>query len=160
MTIDTLKDASGHLNKEAIKKIIPYGDNFLFLDQVTLLEKKRILATKKADLNQFEGHFADFPIMPGALVIEGMGQAATLLLRYNLANHETKDILAHKIKEAKFSLPTFPGDELTFDVQMVGMDERGALMQGVALLRGQKAVECTMMLAIVDKAQFRGKHAK
>src|SRR3989338_8989027 len=120
--IDELKAADGTLDAEAIMKIIPYGSNFLMVDKVTLLEKRRVQATKKSDLKQFEGHFRDFPLMPGALIIEGLGQAATLLLRYNLPNHETKEILAYKIKEAKFSLPTFPGDELLFDVQMAGME--------------------------------------
>ncbi|MBS3106131.1 hypothetical protein J4419_00525 [Candidatus Woesearchaeota archaeon] len=158
--IDELKAADGTLNAEAIMKIIPYGSNFLMVDKVTLLEKRRVQATKKSDLKQFEGHFRDFPLMPGALIIEGLGQAATLLLRYNLPNHETKEILAYKIKEAKFSLPTFPGDELLFDVQMAGMDERGALMQGSASVKGQKVSECTMMLSIVDRQQFRGRYAK
>ena len=95
--------------------------------------------------------------MPGALIVEGMGQAGTLLVRYNLDNHWEKEVLAYKIKEAKFSAPTFPGEQLRYEVTMLGKDERGALMSAKAFVGDNVVGEATMMLAVVDRREFRSK---
>ena len=158
-TIDELKNEKGEIDSNAIKQIIPYERPFLMIDRVLSLDKTKITAIKNASANEdfFKGHFAGFPIMPGALIIEGMGQAATLLLRYNLDNHWEKEVLAYKIKEAKFSAPSFPGDQLKYEVTMLGKDERGALMSGKAIVDEKVVAEATMMIAVVDRREFRAK---
>lgn len=158
-TIDQLKNEKGEIDSNAIKQIIPYEIPFLMIDRVLSLDKTKVVAIKNTTANEefFKGHFAGFPIMPGALIVEGMGQAATLLLRYNLDNHWEKEVLAYKIKEAKFSAPTFPGDQLRYEVTMIGKDERGALMGAKAMVDGNVVAEAQMMLAVVDRREFRGK---
>src|SRR3989339_1042628 len=158
-TIDELKNEKGEIDSNAIKQIIPYDQPFLMVDRILTLDKTKIVAIKNTSANEpfFKGHFAGFPIMPGALIIEGMGQAATLLLRYNLENHWEKEVLAYKIKDAKFSAPTFPGDQLKYDVTMLGKDERGALMSGKAIVDDKVVAEAQMMLAVVDRREFRSK---
>ena len=158
-TIDQLKNEKGEIDSNAIKQIIPYEMPFLMIDRVLSLDKTKVVAIKNTTANEefFKGHFAGFPIMPGALIVEGMGQAATLLLRYNLDNHWEKEVLAYKIKEAKFSAPTFPGDQLRYEVTMIGKDERGALMGAKAMVEDKVVAEAQMMLAVVDRREFRGK---
>src|SRR3989338_8386960 len=109
-SIDSFKDQNGEIDKEGIKKIIHYDEPFLLIDRVLKLTKKEIVAVKEVrqEEDYLKGHFRGFPIMPGALIVEGLGQAATLLVRYNLKGHEQKDILAYKIRSAEFFRPTFP----------------------------------------------------
>jgi len=158
-TIDELKNEKGEIDSNAIKQIIPYERPFLMIDRVLSLDKTKIVAIKNTSANEefFKGHFAGFPIMPGALIIEGMGQAGTLLVRYNLDNHWEKEVLAYKIKEAKFSAPTFPGDQLKYEITLLGKDERGALLTGKALVGDNVVAEATMMVAVVDRREFRAK---
>lgn len=159
--IDKFKDEKGEISRENIKKIIPYEDPFLFIDKVLSLTKKEIIAVKeiKADEPYFKGHFRGFPIMPGALIVEGIGQAATLLVRYNLPNHEEKDILAYKIRSAKFFRPTFPGHTLTYKAKLTFMLKKIAFVSG-KIFRGEKPVsKVKMVLAIVDKNQFRERYS-
>lgn len=158
-TIDELKNDKGEIDSNAIKQIIPYDWPFLMIDRVISLDKNKIVAMKNTSANEpyFKGHFAGFPIMPGALIVEGIGQAATFLLRYNLENHWEKEVLAYKIKEAKFSAPTFPGDQLKYECTMLGKDDRGALMSGRAIVDDKVVAEATMMLAVVDRREFRSK---
>ena len=160
--IDNLKNEQGELDKQAIMQIIPYDDPFVMIDKVTHIDKNKIVATKKISAEEFyfKGHFKDFPIMPGALIIEGIGQAATLLMRYNIENHQSKDILAYVIKKAKFFRPSFPGQELTYEINIRGQNEKGAKLKAKAT-RGEKQVaECSLVLAIVDKEQFRSRYTK
>src|SRR5271163_4704149 len=66
-----------------IMAILPHRYPFLLIDRVIEMErKKRIVAIKNVSINEafFQGHFPDFPIMPGVLVIEAMAQAGGALL--------------------------------------------------------------------------------
>ncbi len=158
-TIDELKNEKGEIDSNAIKQIIPYDQPFLMIDKILTLDKSKVTAIKNTSANDpyFKGHFAGFPIMPGSLIIEGMGQAATLLLRYNLEDHWEKEVLAYKIKEAKFSSPSFPGDQIKYEATLLGKDDRGALMSGKAIVDGKTVAEATLMLAVVDRRDFRKK---
>ena len=161
-SIDKFKDAKGEISKENIKQIIPYDDDFLFIDRVLKLDKKNIVALKEVKANEdyFKGHFKNFPIMPGALIVEGLGQAATLLVRYNIPNHEEKDILAYKIRGAKFFRPTFPGQTLRFEAKLVFMFRKIAFVNGNVFRDDKLAAKVKMTLAIVDKKWFREKYAR
>lgn len=158
-SIDDLKDNNGHITTENVMRIIPYNEHFLFIDEVTHLEKGKIVATKKVpeDADYLKGHFVDFPIMPGALIVEGMGQAATLLARYNLKDHQKKDVLAYKIRDAKFFKPVFPGHEMRFEIEMRMMHEKGAIVDGKVFVGDEQTGEAFMMVAIVDRKKFREK---
>lgn len=160
-SIDSYKNELGEIERENIKKIIPYEDSFLYIDKVLQLDKKKIIATKDVRNDEYwvKGHFANFPIMPGALIIEGLGQAATMLIRYNIENHEQKDILAYKIKSAKFFRPTFPGHKLRFEVRLRFKFKMLWFVKGTAY-RGEKEVsKVKMVLAAVDKDKFRGRYS-
>ncbi|MBW2979847.1 3-hydroxyacyl-ACP dehydratase FabZ [Candidatus Woesearchaeota archaeon] len=159
--IDDLKDEKGCLDMNALKQIIPYEYPFLMIDRVEILEKNKIVAIKNVTANEefFKGHFAGFPIMPGALIVEGMGQAGTLLVRYNLENHYEKDVLAYKIREAKFKEPVFPGMQIKYELALMGQDERGAMLTAVASVNGKEVAEAQMMLAVVSRRDFRSKYS-
>jgi len=131
------------------------------MDRVISLTNNRITAAKDltGEEDFFKGHFVGFPIMPGALTVEGMGQAATLLVRNNIPNHQEKDILAYKLKEVKFIAPILPKSQVRFEVDLIAQDERGAILQGKAFVKDNLVAESLLMLAIVDKADFRAKYS-
>ncbi|MBI1935213.1 3-hydroxyacyl-[acyl-carrier-protein] dehydratase FabZ [Candidatus Woesearchaeota archaeon] len=157
-----LKNKDGEIDKERIKKIIPYNEHFLFIDKVLSLEGNKIVAIKDLSGKEdfLKGHFVGFPIMPGALTVEGMGQAGTLLARGNIPNHNEKDVLAYRLKEVKFSAPIFPHDTIRFEVESIAQDERSAIMQGKAFVKDALVAEALMMLAIVNRQEFRSKFGK
>ena len=161
MSIDSLKNEKGEIEKENIKKIIPYTEPFLFVEKVLHLDKKSITAIKNISKKEeyLRGHFVNFPIMPGALIIEGLGQTGTLLVRYCIKDHEKKDILAYEIKNAKFKYPSFPGQQLKYEIKLARLNEKGALLKGKAFLDNdpRPIVEAKIILAVVDKAAFRNK---
>jgi len=160
--INELKNDKGEIDKDGIKKIIPYQEPFLFIDKVISLSNNRIVAIKDLTGNEdfFKGHFVDFPIMPGALTVEGMGQAATLLARSNITNHYEKDVLAYKLKEVKFMAPIMPPEQVRFEVELIAQDERGAILQGKSFIKEELVAEALLMLTIVNKAEFRAKYTK
>jgi 3-hydroxymyristoyl/3-hydroxydecanoyl-(acyl carrier protein) dehydratase len=156
-SIDSYKNERGEIERESIKKIIPYEDPFLMIDKVHSLDKKRIVAEKtvRPEEEYFKGHFKDFPIMPGALVVEGFGQSATLLVRCNIENHQDKDILAYKIRSAKFFRPTFPGQTLRFEAKLIFMIKGIAFVNGKVFRKDKLVSKIKLVLAVVDKKKFR-----
>lgn len=162
MSINDFRNSEGGIDTKGIMNIIPYNEHFLFIDKVLSISRNKIVAIKdlKGSEDFFKGHFVDFPIMPGALTVEGMGQAATLLARANIKNHKEKDVLAHKLKEVKFMAPIVPPAQIKFDVDLITQDERGAILQAKAFVKDNIVAEALLMLAIVNKEEFRGKYSK
>jgi 3-hydroxymyristoyl/3-hydroxydecanoyl-(acyl carrier protein) dehydratase len=160
-SIDKLMGKNREIDAKGIKKIIPYDRPFLMIDRVLKLDKKGIIAIKKVrpEEDYLKGHFKGFPIMPGALIIEGLGQAATLLIRYNIKNHEQKDVLAYKINGAKFFRPTFPGHTLRFEARLIFMFKKIAFVNGRVFRKEKPVSKARMVLAIVDRKSFRGRYS-
>ena len=158
-TINEFKNPNGQIDIEGIKTIIPYEKPFLFLDKVLSLTNNKIIAIKDLSGKEdfFKGHFVGFPIMPGALTVEGIGQTGTLLVRSNIKNHEEKDVLAYKLKDVKFMSPIIPPAQLKYEVDLIAQDERGAILQGKTYVNEKLVAEALLMLAIVNKEQFRSK---
>ena len=160
--VNELKNEKGEIDIDGIKKIIPYDEPFLFVDSVLSLSDNRIVAIKNlnGDEDFFKGHFVDFPIMPGALTVEGLGQASTLLVRSNIPNHKEKDILAYKLKDVKFMSPILPHEQIRYEIDLIAQDERGAVLKGQAFVKDNLVAEALFMVAIVDKSEFRSKYSK
>ena len=161
-SIDQFKSKEGEISRENIKKIIPYDDPFLMIDNILKIDNKKIVAEKiaRADEEYFKGHFKDFPIMPGALIVEGFGQAATMLIRYNLKNHEQYDVLAYKIRSAKFFRPTFPGQTLRFEAKLLFKFKMLWFVNGTVYRNDKIVSKVKMILAVVNKDKFRGRYQK
>lgn len=160
--VNDFKNAKGEIDTDGIMKIIPYAEPFLFIDKVLSITSSKIVAVKdlSGDEDFFKGHFVNFPIMPGALTVEGMGQAATLLARSNIKNHKEKDVLAYKLKEVRFMAPILPPAQVKFEIDLIAQDEKSAILQGKAFVKDSLVADALLMLAIVNKEEFRAKYSK
>lgn len=148
-------------SREQIKQIIPYDNPFLWVDQVEKIEGDTIIALKKTDRSEpyFNGHFVDFPIMPGVLVVEGIAQTGTILLRQKLgSNHNQKHLLAYSVRSAQFYSPIFPGDTIKYCVQLVSFwGEKIANFVGKAFVGDELKTEVRFSVAILDKKEMKEK---
>ena len=73
------------MNIEQIKQVLPHRDPFLFLDRVIEISSEEIIAEKTfpKDESFYKGHFPNFPITPGVIILEAMAQACGVLGAYN-----------------------------------------------------------------------------
>ena len=104
---------------------------YLMIDRIREIElNKRIVALKNVAMSEdiFADHFVGFPVMPGAMVIEAMAQAATALLEIS-REFKIKAILAI-VERAKFRTMVHPGDQLSITVELKSQSEKSAMMEG------------------------------
>jgi 3-hydroxyacyl-[acyl-carrier-protein] dehydratase len=83
----------GGLDIRQIMAILPHRYPFLLIDRVLESNpKKRIVAIKNVTINEpfFQGHFPDYAIMPGVLMVEAIAQAGGVLLLPEVPDHENK----------------------------------------------------------------------
>jgi len=106
------------LNAEEIMQILPHRFPILLVDRVIEKDEKRIVAIKNVTVSEifFIGHFPDYPIYPGVLIVEGMAQTAGLLLLE--PEHKVVPLFLG-IDNARFKSPVRPGDVLRYEVEII-----------------------------------------
>ncbi len=137
-----------------IMALLPHRYPFLLIDRVLEIERKqRIIAYKNVTVNEpfFQGHFPDFPIMPGVLIIEAIAQAGGCLLLTEFPDRAERLMLFTGIENARFRRPVVPGDQLRFEVTVVQWRSRAVKMLGIATVDGKVACEATIMCQLVPR---------
>ena len=134
-----------------ILKQLPHRYPILLVDRVLELEKgKRIKALKNVTINEpfFMGHFEQYPVMPGVLIIEALAQAAGILsIRSEGERPENELYFFVGIDNARFKRQVVPGDQLTLEVEQLAMKRGIAKYNARALVDGQVACEAQIMCA-------------
>ncbi len=153
ISIDRLRAEDGTLDRDAVRAILPYGDEFLFVDRVSRLEPRRIETGFRIPDHApyLDGHFRGLPVMPGALMSEAFAQAGALLVRYNLESPDGKDVLGTQVESAKFLSLALPGDLLRFTVLLKTMSRRAARLEGSARVGGRRVGRMRVVVTIMER---------
>jgi 3-hydroxyacyl-[acyl-carrier-protein] dehydratase len=121
------------LDIRQIMAILPHRYPFLLIDRVLELSpKRRIVAIKNVTINEafFQGHFPEYAIMPGVLMVEAIAQAGGVLLLPEVPEHHTKLMVFSGIDRARFRRPVVPGDQLRLEVDVLNWKPRAARLEG------------------------------
>ena len=135
-------------------KLLPHRYPMLLLDRVIeIVRAKRIVAIKNVTINEpfFVGHFPDYPIMPGVLIVEAMAQAGAALLFTEVTDREGKLLVFTGIERARFRRPVTPGDQLRIEVDVLAFRGTAGRLQGKAYVDGKLACEAVVTCRLLDR---------
>ena len=141
------------LDTDAIRKILPHRYPMLLVDRILELDETHIVGIKNVTSNEpfFNGHFPDYPVMPGVLIIEAMAQVAGVQVLSSIPDRETKLVLLASVEEAKFRKPVRPGDQLVIEMTLLKRKATLAKMSGTAKVDGVVVAEATCMCVLQDR---------
>lgn len=137
------------LNSEDIQSLIPQRYPFLMLDRVVdIKEGEWIKAYKNITINEeyFRGHFPDTAILPGALIVEAMAQAACVLLKKSVPDISAKLFYITSVK-VRFLKPVVPGDQLNLTVRIVKAAQIGGVCETEAAVDNEIVAKGEMTFA-------------
>jgi len=144
------------LNQEEIKEYIPHREPFLFIDELTDIEKlKKATGVKMFTQNDyfFQGHFPEQPVVPGVILVEMMAQTAAALIAYSI-KEETFDKIVYlmNIDNTKFRKPVFPNEKIFAKVNALRSKGRVWKFEGILVdEKDDKIAESTWCATIMDK---------
>jgi 3-hydroxyacyl-[acyl-carrier-protein] dehydratase len=148
------------LDVEGIKRLLPHRPPFLFIDRLTDIRPgESAVGWKAVAANEphFAGHFPDYAVMPGVLIVEAMAQAAGALVMHTLNQQDQgKLVYFMSIDKARFRRPVRPGDMLRIPVAV--RQNRGPVwrFKGKAFVDSNLCAEAEYSAMIVDKRGVSG----
>jgi len=150
------------LDVEQIKKLLPHRAPFLFVERLTdIVPRQSAVGHKAVSFNEphFQGHFPDFAVMPGVLIVEAMAQTAGALVVYTLGQKTpSRRVFFMTIDKARFRKPVRPGDMLRIPVK--ALRNRGAVWRfsGEAFVNGELCAEAEFSAMIFDGDDANSSH--
>jgi 3-hydroxyacyl-[acyl-carrier-protein] dehydratase len=138
------------LDSRAIQAIIPHRYPFLLVDKIVEIEPgKRAVGLKNVSIGEpyFQGHFPDYPVMPGVLIVEALAQVGAVAM---LQLDEFKGRIAFfaGIDNVRFKKQVKPGDVLRLEVELGQIRRSIGTGTGIATVDGEIACKGEFMFAI------------
>ena len=99
----------------------------------------------------FRDHFPGYPVMPAALMLEGLAQTGGILV--GEANDFKEKVVLAKISKAKFSREALAGEALTYETTVLYLRPEGAAVQGKILVDGAQIGEAEITFAHLDQSR-------
>jgi len=101
----------------------------------------------------FADHFPGYPVMPAALILEGLAQTGGILVG-EVNDFKEKVVLA-KVPRAIFHREVLAGEQLTYEFEVQHLRPEGASVSGRVVVDGTVTAEADIFFAFLDQARSR-----
>lgn len=138
------------LSIDQIKEILPHRYPFLLVDKILELEPgKRAVGLKNVTANEefFNGHFPEYPVMPGVLQLESAAQVGACAL-LSMPEYKGRIALFAGVDKLRFKYQVRPGDTIITEVEMLGFRRGIGKAQVVSKVGDQVSMQAEITFAI------------
>ncbi|WP_277587593.1 3-hydroxyacyl-ACP dehydratase FabZ [Psychrobacillus antarcticus] len=140
------------LDTQKIKEIIRHRYPFLLVDRILELEEgKRAVGIKNVTANEdfFNGHFPNYPVMPGVLIVEALAQVSAVVMLTKEGNQGRLGLLVG-IDKCRFKQQVKPGDQLRLEIEITRLKGPIGKGKGIATVDGTLVCETEITFAFGD----------
>lgn len=138
-----------------VMEMIPHRYPILLVDRILeFVPGERAVGLKNVTFNEphFQGHFPQFPVMPGVLIVEAMAQTSAILVVETMgAEAKGKLVYFMSIEEAKFRKPVTPGDSMHIHVEKIQNRRNVWKFSGKAIVDGNVCAEAVFSAMLMDQ---------
>jgi 3-hydroxyacyl-[acyl-carrier-protein] dehydratase len=137
-------------NKEKIKEVIPHREPFLLVDEIHEYEAKESVTAVKyvtGEEDFFKGHFPEYKVMPGVLILEALAQAGAFIV-LNMEEYKGKIAFFAGADDVKWRRQVKPGDTLKFCVKVEKFKMGIGIADAVAYVGEETACTAKIKFAV------------
>jgi 3-hydroxyacyl-[acyl-carrier-protein] dehydratase len=139
------------VSREQILAAIPHRPPMLLLDEIVDLEHQRIVCKKTflADEWFFQGHYPDFPIVPGVILCEAAMQAGAVLLSKHVTGEGIP--VAGRLNDVKFKRMIRPGDTVLIESVLTERMGDASFLTGKVTIDGRPAATLNYAVTLAKR---------
>ncbi len=133
-----------------IESLLPHREPFLFVDEIVEADKEKITAKHVFTEKEFffKGHFPEYPVVPGVILIETMAQSGGAGLRKLGVLGDSALFFLATVDKVKFRRQVRPGDEVRCEITNLRVSPKMIKQSGKAYVGDEIAAEAEWMCLV------------